>query len=172
MKKFISFGNFEKKYFLYIIAYFAIDQNNGSAQAQALTTPPASTPMLIKGNANTIYHFATTSSSPTDVTGNAFHAGSNADVTSNPAGGEYKYILKGDAFYQADANYVASNKAYLQLSKNAAARVLIFADEASAIRTVANDNNDTESYYNLQGVKVAVPTKGLYIHNGKKLFVK
>ena len=29
-----------------------------------------------------------------------------------------------------------------------------------------------EGYYDLQGRKVAQPTKGLYIHNGKKVVIK
>ena len=28
------------------------------------------------------------------------------------------------------------------------------------------------SYYNLQGIKVAAPVKGIYIHNGKKVIIK
>ena len=31
---------------------------------------------------------------------------------------------------------------------------------------------DTEAWYTLQGVRVAQPSKGIYIHNGKKVFVK
>ncbi len=40
--------------------------------------------------------------------------------------------------------------------------------QAIEARPAVNDN----VYYNLQGVRVAQPTKGLYIVNGKKIFVK
>ena len=33
-------------------------------------------------------------------------------------------------------------------------------------------NNGDNSYYNLQGIKVAAPVKGIYIHNGKKVIIK
>ena len=33
-------------------------------------------------------------------------------------------------------------------------------------------NNGDNSYYNLQGIKVATPVKGIYIHNGKKVIIK
>lgn len=33
-------------------------------------------------------------------------------------------------------------------------------------------NNGDYSYYNLQGIKVATPVKGIYIHNGKKVVIK
>lgn len=32
--------------------------------------------------------------------------------------------------------------------------------------------NDTETYYNIQGMKVDKPTHGLYIKNGKKIYIK
>lgn len=34
------------------------------------------------------------------------------------------------------------------------------------------DNHSEDAYYTLQGMKVAKPTKGLYIHNGKKIVVE
>lgn len=41
-----------------------------------------------------------------------------------------------------------------------------------AINTIAADKNTAnDAYYNLNGVKVAHPTKGIYIHEGKKVFI-
>ena len=31
---------------------------------------------------------------------------------------------------------------------------------------------ELRKYYNLQGIEVAHPVKGIYIHNGKKVIVK
>ena len=48
-----------------------------------------------------------------------------------------------------------------------------FIDGATAIRNTENDVEDESSYYTLQGVKVNKPTsKGVYLHNGKKIVVK
>ena len=40
------------------------------------------------------------------------------------------------------------------------------------INAIAADNMKNATYYNLQGVRVAQPTKGLYIVNGKKVVIK
>lgn len=152
------------------IAYYATDNNNGSATAYTLTNPAASTPMLIKGNANTIYHFAAVATGTDDTSSNAFHAGSDANLESGT--GVFKYILNGNAFKLANKQYVASNKAYLQLSQAATARVLLFDDEeeTTGITSVKSENSNV--YFDLQGRRVAQPTKGLYIVNGKKYFAK
>ena len=153
-------------------AYYATDNGNGNATAHAITNPVASTPMLIKGDASTTYYLEVVASgTPIDGT-NAFHAGSGSALTST-TGDNYNYILNGDAFYAANGKKVASGKAYLQLSTAtpAGARPLVFEDEeATGIATVKAIKNDI--YYNLQGVKVAQPMKGLFIKNGRKVVVK
>ncbi len=45
-------------------------------------------------------------------------------------------------------------------------------DEADGIIKVTAPTTDSEAYYTLQGVKVAQPTKGVYIRNGKKVIVR
>ena len=45
-------------------------------------------------------------------------------------------------------------------------------EEADGIVKVTIPANDSDAYYTLQGVKVSQPTKGVYIHNGKKVIVK
>ena len=42
----------------------------------------------------------------------------------------------------------------------------------TAIKNIENKQEATGEYYNLQGQRVDVPTKGLYIHNGKKIIIK
>ena len=42
----------------------------------------------------------------------------------------------------------------------------------TAIKNIENKQEATGEYYNLQGQRVDVPTKGLYIHNGKKVIIK
>ncbi len=154
-------------------AYYATDNNNGSATATAITNPAASTPMLIKGNASTTYYFEVAASG-TSVDNNAFHAGTGSTLASVTAG-KYNYILNGNTFYAANDKTVATKKAYLQLSAQAAGArpILTFADdEASAIKGITTVENTNDSYFNLQGVKVSAPTKGMYIRNGKKFIVK
>ena len=47
-----------------------------------------------------------------------------------------------------------------------------FGDETTNIQQVESGKLKVEGYYDLQGRKVAQPTKGLYIVNGKKVVVK
>lgn len=161
-------------------AYYATDDNDGSATAHAIENPAANTPMLIKGKASTTYYFDVAASG-TDYSGtNAFKQGSGSAVLSSVLVTEgdynYNYILNGNKFYAANGMTVAVNKAYLQLSKQADtganARILTFPDDETAAVHAITAEQDNDSYYNLHGVKVAQPTKGLYIHNGKKLIVK
>lgn len=45
-------------------------------------------------------------------------------------------------------------------------------DEATAIQNVPTVQPNKDIYFNLQGVRVDNPTKGVYIKNGKKVYVK
>lgn len=52
---------------------------------------------------------------------------------------------------------------------------IIFDDEANHVTEIKNidlEKNQDNAFYTLQGVKVAQPTKGFYIHNGKKIVLK
>lgn len=54
--------------------------------------------------------------------------------------------------------------------------MLVFDDETSGVTEIKNveenkQNNDN-AYYTLQGIKVLKPTKGIFIHNGKKIVIK
>ena len=44
--------------------------------------------------------------------------------------------------------------------------------ELTGIQTIANGNADNEKYYNLNGMQIEQPKKGLYLKNGKKVVVK
>lgn len=163
------------------IAYYATDNGTGSATACELTNPGSSTAMLIKGAANTIYHFATASTGTDYTSTNAFKAGSGENLASTTTDGGntyYNYILNNGDFYAAANNCVASNKAYLQLSKQAGtgagARVLIFPgdDDTQGISAIPAAQATDGGYYNLSGQRVNAPSKGLYIKNGKKTIVK
>ena len=46
--------------------------------------------------------------------------------------------------------------------------------ETDAIKTVNTTvvNTNDDAWYTIQGVRVAQPTKGIYIHNNKKVVIK
>ena len=93
--------------------------------------------------------------------------------------GQGYYILKDGKFYAIanDAAAIPSCKAVLHIA-GANARVinLVFSDETTGLSEKGIVNSEkfaTATWYDLNGRKVAAPTKkGLYIMNGKKVVVK
>ena len=79
-------------------------------------------------------------------------------------------------FYRANNNTVASNKAYLDLTGLSGAHsfTLDLGDgDVTGIATVSSEKEmKNASFYNLAGQRIAQPTKGLYIVNGKKVIIK
>ena len=49
---------------------------------------------------------------------------------------------------------------------------LVDGNEVTGIKELETENLNNDKYYNLQGIEVAHPVKGVYIHNGKKVIVK
>ena len=87
--------------------------------------------------------------------------GKNAYILANDK--EFKYIdpAKSEGTLQ-------KGKAYLELPKTSAKPSTLFIGEATAINGIAVEKNADNAIYNLQGMRVKTPTKGLYIINGKK----
>lgn len=81
------------------------------------------------------------------------------------------------AFVKSDISYLPANKCYLQVTGSIPDELRIVTEEEyeeiAGIETVTiSDSERGGSYYNLSGNKVTSPTKGLYIHNGKKVVVR
>lgn len=96
-----------------------------------------------------------------DFAGSDF-AGKKAYILANDK--EFKYIdpAKSDGTLQ-------KGKAYLLLSDETLAKPsTLFIGEATAINGIAVEKKADNAIYNLQGMRVKTPTKGLYIINGKK----
>ena len=139
----------------------------------------AGTGVLLRAlNGTTAFGVPVTTADADDATGNMFVRGNDAAVATSE-GGNYNWILskKGEVigFYHANGNTVAKNRAYLQTSTASARISLDFDDnETTGLSEVTNTNltNNTNEFFDLQGRKVAQPTKGLYIVNGKKVVIK
>lgn len=107
---------------------------------------------------------------------------SEGTVTASTSG-TYHYILAKHnsdiGFYKLTSDHtLAAHKAYLEtpddITPTANARVALIFDnsEPTAIKNVNEWNTEDFIYYNLNGVRVQNPTKGLYIVNGKKVVVR
>ena len=93
----------------------------------------------------------------------------NAEV-GNSVGATYGYI---DYNGQLLGNESDDGTLPVSLAKMA----LVFDDlvdgnEVTGIKELETKKVNNNKYYNLQGIEVAHPVKGIYIHNGKKIIVK
>lgn len=96
-------------------------------------------------------------------------------------GDKTNYILKDGAFHPTSGGTLKANRAYLQIpTSSAPARPLSidFDDETTDVPLIDNEqwtmDNDAgaSGCFDLQGRKVVQPTRGLYIKNGKKYFIR
>ena len=133
---------------------------------------PANTGLVLKattpGSAVNVPVFDGTGAE--DVSANKM-AGSATETTAVAEGAGY--ILKEGVFQPALAGTLPAGKAYLKIDDAAPVLNLGF-DDATGIESIAKSQELTANgqYYNLAGQRVAQPTKGLYIINGKKVVIK
>ena len=128
---------------------------------------------------------ATSTDDLSDKTNYFVAVSSNGTNVSQEADSKTNYILTNKTVDNANAplrfymvnengNTVNAGKAYLSIpSAMASAREFFSLDEdITAISTSKADQRSTESYYNMNGQRIAQPTKGIYIVNGKKIIIK
>ena len=132
----------------------------------------AGTGLILKGTAEETYNIPVVASG-TDISAtNKLQAA----VADTPVEANEAYILKGGEFCKVTAaSTVPAGKAYLLASDvPASARALdIVIGETTGINAAQLNNEVLNGeFFNLQGQRVAAPTKGLYIVNGKKVIIK
>ena len=160
-------------------AYYASGSDGSTVSMEKVTsTVAASTGLLLQKTEGTIS--IPTVYNGTDVSStNLLKAGTGAAVKTD--GNTHRYVLAGEgastAFYElsesADAVAIPAGKAYLEVVGAGARLNISFSDdETSGIVNVEKPNITADGVYNLNGQRVANPTKGLYIVNGKKVIRK
>ena len=159
-----------------ITAYIATGLNGAkdAVVLQEVNVVPASTPIIVKTDTKgATVNVPVTTADADDVSDNALVAGDGVKAYNN--GGNSYYYLASDLFHLANAGTLQSGKAYLEVAGGTPAPQLTisFGGETTGVNEVSevkevNDN----SWYNLAGQRVAQPTKGLYIVNGRKVVVK
>ena len=143
-------------------------------------TVPANTGLLLKGDEGTAT-IPVVASSSTVVSSNILVGKTAAEEIAAGTG----WVLMGTpslGFYKnTNAFTVGANTAYIPVASlpvpagagTAPAFFSLFDGETTGINTVkASEFTVNGEYYNLAGQRVAQPTKGLYIVNGKKVIVK
>ena len=158
-----------------ITAYKAtVSADKSSIDLAAVTEAPANTPLVIKA-AEGLYEIKAAASTPAAIGDNDLMAGPLTD-----SDGTNYYVL-GQEGAKVGFGLLASGvalpatKAYIPASKfsDGARNFYAFTEsETTGIDTVDAQLTIGNSVYNLNGQRIAQPTKGLYIVNGRKVVVK
>ena len=99
-------------------------------------------------------------------------------VTTELTGGEGHYVMqnKGDGpmFYKVTdtAFSVPAGKCWLTLPAELQGSVSFRLDGTTGIEEITEPGDNSNAIYDLQGRRVESPAKGMYIINGKKVFIK
>lgn len=141
-----------------------------------VTSVPANTPVILNGTEGTytIHEGEYTGEEITNVL-------KTGPVTVNDDNYGTIFVLNtganGVGFYLLNnSKTLSEGKCYLEIPKNGtddgAKFVGFHIGDATGISSVVNPTAERNVVYNLAGQRVAAPTKGLYIVNGKKVFIK
>lgn len=168
-----------------VTPYYASAVTIGTVTLTSTTTTWSWQGYILKGSAN-IYTV------PVTAEANAYYPSTNylkqmanGGIVAASTESTFHYIFakknEGDAnigFYKLTADHtLGAKKAYLEtetdITPTSGARVaLIFDDDTTTgIADLKNAVNDS-FYYNMNGMRVERPAKGLYIHKGKKIIIK
>ena len=148
---------------------------------EKITGPvPAGTPFILygEGMGGTTVNLPVATGETTEVTGNAL-IGTLVPTEITTETGEFtNFGLSGGSFVKMNPGTIPANKAYLPvltsyLPTSAPALTIVFGDdETTGIGATLNDRENDNVIYDLSGRRVAQPTKGIYIMNGKKVVIK
>ena len=163
-------------------AYVATGVADGKVALKKVTgVIPAGTGLILKGTANSSVDIPFASSAEALAETNLLQAVTQAPQTVAAGDGVTNYVLTVQnekvvfAPIGSTSATVKAGQAYLQTTSGGGeARSLAFSfdDETTGIVTIGDKRTFASGYYNLSGQRISLPTKGLYIVNGKKVVVK
>ena len=149
---------------------FAVTATGATATLSPVTQVPSGTPLILKGEGKKyVSTLATTPAAPT----NSLTISNGTDDLN----GCYVLGVKNGmaGFYKWSGTTITAGKVYLPAPSGAHDYIGFDFDlsgETTAIEKTVVDKTNNSLYYNRAGQRVAQPTKGLYIVNGKKVVIK
>ena len=155
-------------------AYIATEVSGGSVLMTQVNKVPANTGLVLKATTpgSAVYVPVFDGTGADDVTANKMKGSATETTHVDEKAG---YILSNGVFQPSSGGDLPEGKAYLNIAYSPAAPILNLGfDDATGIESIAKSQELTANgqYYNLAGQRVAQPTKGLYIVNGKKVIVR
>ena len=147
------------------------DASDGKITMTEVSKVPAETGLVLKAETTgSAIDVPILTGDADDVKGNLM-TGSSSKMTAIAANGGY--ILSDGKFHPAKEGKLPEGKAYLKLAVSASELLLDFEGGTTGVNEVRGQKSEVRGdFYDLQGRKVANPTKGLYIVNGKKFVIK
>ena len=159
-----------------LTAYVVSAINANSVTLTEVTSAPTGTGVILNAAQGT-YKLDITDS-PAAVETNLLQISRGANVAGEASGYDY-YVLAnksaGVGFYKLQNGVtIPAGKCFLAVANTSAPEFLGFGgDDATGINAVNGEGFTVNGeFYNLNGQRVAQPTKGLYIVNGKKVVIK
>lgn len=161
-----------------VTAYYASDASSKRVTLSPITNGvPAGQGVILNGTAGETVKL--TPAATTDaLTGNKLVAVKNGVEIPASTGTQFNYVF---AYQNNDLGFfkltnsvdATADMAYLQTSEDISNAKVVFGfdEEATGIESIENTKADN-AIYNLNGVRVDNPTKGIFIQNGKKVIIK
>ena len=156
-------------------AYIITEITDGNAVGEQITEAPAGTPVIVNGAEG--IHKLLNIGKANEILNNELQV---SDGTVTGDGTIYVLAVQEDATGKVagfaplkEGKTLSEGKAYLKVENASGAKINFVIDDATDIRGIEStvDFSDGD-WYNLQGVKVTSPQRGIYIHNGKKVVIK
>ena len=151
-------------------AYVVTASTSSSATLTKVTAVPAGTGVILKGTAG-----EEVSIPVAEYTGSGISNILVGTLEATTVTAETVYVVSGGKFMLFAGTEIPANKAYLPasaLTGGAPSLSFDFGGETTGINSVERGALSVEGCYTLDGRRVAQPTKGLYIVNGKKVVIK
>lgn len=169
-------------------AYAATGITGADLTMTEISVASAGAGLMLKGDADAKYSVYVTDASADAALGSNMLVGLTSPTLVNVTDGEYTTFILADGsdgvnWYQLAEDYtLKANSAYLELKNDlipsgARGFGMIFDDGTSTAINLINSgaqNNENGMWYTLQGLRLdkQPTTKGIYIHNGKKVVIK
>ncbi len=161
-----------------VTAYQITEATSKKITMEEVNKVPKGAAVMLKGSGTKT--LMRTTEEVADLSDNKMLACTDASVTgiTGSATSTDIYVLgngnKGLGFYMLSGTLQAG-KGYLNISVGAGAKPTYIGfeeTEATNISNAAVSSEEDGVYYNLQGVRIMNPQKGIYIKNGKKIVIK